>query len=56
MESLIRAAERNKNKLQTFKFASRFLKTLSEDEEHSSSVKQETTFESTNKTQSLGVR
>ena len=42
MQSLITAAERNKNKLQTFKFASRFLKMLSEDEEQPSSDKQET--------------
>lgn len=48
MESLIRAAEVNKNKLQTFKFASRFLKMLSEDEEQPSSAKH---FESTNTTQ-----
>lgn len=42
VESLITAAERNKDKLQTFKFASRFIKMLSEDEEQPSSAKQET--------------
>ncbi len=33
IKSLIRAAERNKDKVQKFKFASRFLRILSEDEE-----------------------
>jgi len=42
MNSLINVAEVNKNKPQTFQFASRFLKMLSEDEEHSSSAKRET--------------
>jgi hypothetical protein len=32
ISSLIRAAENNKNRLETFRFASRFLKMLSEDE------------------------
>jgi hypothetical protein len=32
MKSLIGAAERNKNKLQNFRLASRFLKMLSEDD------------------------
>lgn len=43
MKSLIRAAEKNKNKLATFKFASRFLRMLSEDEEQSQEPSRRTT-------------